>query len=112
MKFELKLKLKIALFALVCLGLFAGAIQARTAISEAPSSGATAEGISYLNGAFKDWEDNETLVTSVGTYKIDLGVWLIDKLGTRSGRRDTTDGSPINVQLKFLQGKLQQVVIY
>ncbi|MCW8944126.1 MAG: hypothetical protein OQL27_05075 [Sedimenticola sp.] len=108
---KLKMKLKVALFALICTGLFSGLVQARTVLSGA-STGATAEGVSYLNGSFKDWENNTTLVTSVGVYKIDLSVWLLDKLGTRAGRRDTPDGSPINVQLKFLNGKLQQVVIY
>ena len=108
---KIKLKLFVAFFSLICIGLLSGPVQSMTTTSDT-STGKTAEGVSYLYGSFKDWENNQMLVTSVGVYKIHLGVRLIDKLGTRAGKRDTVDGSPINVQLKFLHKKLQQVVIY
>ncbi len=108
---KIKLKLFVSLFILICIGLVSGPVQSVT-VASGTSTGRTAEGVSYLYGSFKDWEDNQTLVTSVGVYKIDLSVMLVDKVGTRAGKRDTVDGSKINVRLKFLHKKLQQVVIY
>ncbi len=109
---KIKMKLLVTLFTLVCFGLLSGTVQSMTLSSSVPAEG-NSNGTTYLDGSFQSWEDdNKTLVTSVGTYKITLGVSLLDKVGTRAGKRETADGSPIKVRLQFLNQKLKKVVIY
>lgn len=87
------------------------AAQAMQPTTPAPER-STTDHSRYLSGELLRWQDDR-LITSVGTYTLDITVQVDNRVPeVRSGFVAEKDKPAPKIQLKFVRGRLTQVVIY